>query len=541
MHRNSRSASPDRPGFRAAELLLVVLLAISSSSAATLGAVATPAARGDAGPVLPGSRTAVDAATRNRLSAYAIEATLDPDAGTIRGTETVRFRNDTGADLSEIAFRLYPNAAYYGNGDLAVSALRVDGRAAAPEYRADGTAMLAPLGAKLAPGAKATVTLDFTTTVPSDSTGSYGIFSHDTPSGTWVLADWYPIVAGWEAATGWNLDRPTDLGDPTVSDAAFYDVTLTAPAALAVVATGDETIAETRGGETRWRIAAGPVREFTLIADADMTAISAMTGDTRVSVYTNPGAADETAARLALRSAVDALSAYSVRLGLYPYDQLDLVATPILQALGVSWTGLIFLNDRGLLGNPALARDDPARFAFTVAHEVGHQWWGASVGSNSNASTFIVEGLTNALAVVALEDAQGLAVACAQLGEQIVGPYLSALARFGDGVVDVPATTPRDGPPRGALDYGKAALGFLAIRAEIGDPVFFAALRSYAADFAFRVSTPADLKSSLERAAGRDLTALWTSWFASATTTTADVRALLGDPSSTVVPGACPS
>ena len=64
------------------------------------------------------------------------------------------------------------------------------------------------------PGQRAEIALTFTSTVPADSTGSYGIFSRDTGNGSWVLADWYPILAVWEEGDGWALPEVTAFGDP---------------------------------------------------------------------------------------------------------------------------------------------------------------------------------------------------------------------------------------------------------------------------------------------------------------------------------------
>ena len=58
--------------------------------------------------------------------------------------------------------------------------------------------------------------MTFTTTVPADSTGSYGIFTRDTRNGSWVLADWYPILAVWERETaGLCRRRPPSAIRPT--------------------------------------------------------------------------------------------------------------------------------------------------------------------------------------------------------------------------------------------------------------------------------------------------------------------------------------
>ena len=67
-----------------------------------------------------------------------------------------------------------------------------------------------------------------------------------------------------------------------------------------------------------------------------------------------------------------------------------------------------------------------------------------------------------------------------------------------------------------AMVYGKAAVGFDALRAEIGDEAFYAGLQDYYRRFRFGVATPADLLAALERAAGRDLDETWRHWFEAA-------------------------
>jgi hypothetical protein len=110
-----------------------------------------------------------------------------------------------------------------------------------------------------------------------------------------------------------------------------------------------------------------------------------------------------------------------------------------------------------------------------------------------------------------------------------VQPYLRALERTGDGIADLPISAESDGAPRGALIYGKAALGFLAIRQEIGDDAFFTALRAWADEFAFRIAEPDDLLDAFEAASGQQIGELWRFWFLAAETTAADVQALIDD------------
>ncbi len=366
----------------------------------------------------------------------------------------------------------------------------------------------------------------FRTVIPRDSSGTYGIFSHESGYGTWILADWYPIVAGWEPETGWRLDEPTEIGDPTFSDAALYDVTVEAPAGFTVVATGSAVEDEDIGGNAVTRFVTGPVREFSLVADEDYEAMTAEVDGTTITMYVNPDSESEEGARLALATAESALRAFSARYGAYPYEELDLVETNLSSSvLAVSWSGVIFLEGPGFLANSRFVRADPTLLDFTVAHEVAHQWWGNLIGANSNDHTFMNEGLTNALSTVYVEDTQGRAAARRQVEIQLADRYLNALDSAGDGVVDVPITVEREGgPSSGTLDYGKAALGFLAIRQEIGDEAYFVALADYAARFAYQNATPDDLRSAFERASGGDLREIWHFWFNAAETTREDVE-----------------
>ena len=81
--------------------------------------------------------------------------------------------------------------------------------------------------------------------------------------------------------------------------------------------------------------------------------------------------------------------------------------------------------------------------------------------------------------------------------------------------------------PLSTLAYGKGALGFLAIRDQIGDAAFRDALAEYADSFRLGIAEPADLLAAFESASGQSLEALWSFWFESANVTRADVEALV--------------
>ncbi|MFL5759192.1 MAG: M1 family metallopeptidase [Thermomicrobiales bacterium] len=483
--------------------------------------------------LLPDARDGVLNKVQTHLSLYVISAQLNPDNGTISGKERIRYRNNTHHTLNQVALRLYPNASYYKEGALTISEAKVEGEHADVDLKVDDTAILVDLPAPLKPLQRVNLEFNFTSTIPADSTGTYGVYSWATKSGTYVLADWYPIIAGYEAGSGWNLDPPTSSGDPTFSDAALYDVSFTAPQTMTIVATGSEVSKQPYYNYFTHRFITGPAREFSLVIDNDYVKIYTFVGKTQINAYANPG--DEAGARQALGTAARALESYASIFGQYPYRELDLVDVPLVGALGVSWTGLVYLSGPQLFHNFGKPHGgmDPDHFDFVVAHEVGHQWWGSIIGSNTNDHAFQVEGLDNYLVTTFLAMVYGPNYANEQLKAQIADPYMSSLESHGDGVAHTPTNGDEAGPTPELL-YGKSALGFLAIREKIGDEAFFAALHNYAKQYAYGISTPRDLLAAFEAASGQSLAALWKFWFESATTTPHDVRVLLRNAPETV-------
>jgi hypothetical protein len=505
-------------------LFAVVLLFLLTASPMTVAASEKSLVPGQADPfadVIPPALAPAEA-TADRLSAVEMDVSLDPAARTIGGTMRVEWRNPASEPLSEVWFRLFPNAWYYGEGGLAVADLTVDGESVAPAFALDETALAVPLPAPVAPGGRAEIALTFTTTVPADSDGSYGIFKRDTRHGSWVLADWHPILAVWEEESGWALPEVTSFGDPTYAPSAFYDVRIAAPEDLEVAATGVVVEEERGDGIVSRRFVAGPARDFALVADDDHAALSAEVDGTLVQLWTAPGL-DAAIAAQTLDVATAALAFYNDRFGTYPAREIDLVQTDPSGALGIAWAGLLFLDGPSLL--ETYGRYDPEGLAAVVAHEVSHLWWGILVGGDSNAHGFIQEGLATVSSILFLEEYLGPEAAAAELDAWVIGPSLDLLAA-GDAVVDLPISEELDQDIRADAAYGKGSLGFLAIREEIGADAFEEGLRDVVSRHAWGEMTPDQLREAFETAAGRDLGALWSHWFEETVMTREEIEAI---------------
>lgn len=464
--------------------------------------------------LVPAERAADD------LSAIRMDVALDPARGAIGGEMNVTWRNPASEPLSDVWFRLFPNAFYYGEGGLQVADVTVDGAPVSPELALDDTALRVPLPVPIDPGQRAEITLTFTSTVPADSTGSYGIFSRDTGNGSWVLADWYPILAVWEEEDGWALPEVTAFGDPTYAPSAFYDVRVTAPDALGVVATGVLATETNENGAVTRRFVAGPARDFALVADDDYAPLSQEVDDSLLTLWTAPSL-DPTIAEQTLDAAASALRFYNQRFGVYPAREVDLVQIDPSGALGIAWSGLLFLDGPALLNT--YGEHDPEGLATVVAHEAAHLWWGILVGGDSNKHAYIQESLATVSSLLYLKETRGPEVAATELDAWVTGPAFDLLAA-GDAVVDAPVATGEDPAIWSDAAYGKGSLGFLAIREKIGAAAFETALHDLATRYSWGEMTPDELRAAFETASGQDLGTLWSHWFDEAAMTHEEIE-----------------
>ncbi|CAN5660972.1 M1 family aminopeptidase [soil metagenome] len=503
---------------------LLMLLLVGSSSVSALQATPTQPDL-DWPPVSDGGNDSRFESLSD-LTRYLIEVSFDYASNRLEGSVRIDFTNFTGVPLAAIPVRLYPNAAYYGEGGTVIQSVTVDNLPADGELSVQDTVLTIGLGRLLPDGGLTTIIIDFLTIVPVDSAGSFGIFSHDADRSMWILADWYPIVAGWDREGGFQLKPPTLWGDPTFSNAAVYQARIDVPNGLELVSTGRTIGREELPARAVHVIETGPVREFAMVIDDGFRTFEQYAGETLVRLSLD-GASDDELAWDLLHLAAKALESYGQRYGLYPYDELDIVQTELASALGVSWSGIVFMDSQRLASALDNGPDLDDALVFTLIHEIGHQWWGGIVGVNSNDYAFMNESVTNYSTIVVYDDLFGEEAAVVALRRWVAQPYLAMLESTGDGVVSTSIDDVDDAVAFGRLIYGKGALGMLAIRLAIGDDAFFSALRSYADDHSFGIATPADLMAAFESASGFDLALLWRMWFEEARTTPLEVEQLM--------------
>jgi hypothetical protein len=362
--------------------------------------------------------TASSGARSPRNANYEIEARLDEDAKTIRGKETIRWRNITDTATSELQFHLYWNAwrdaestwlrerriagAYRAPqpdawSSMDVTSLRVretsgevrdltsDMRFIAPDdgNAKDRTVMSVPLGRRVEPNEGVEIELEWTARIPRPFARTGWISDY------YFIAQWFPKLGVLEP-NGWNTHQ-FHAATEFFSDFGVYDVRLTVPRRFVVGASGRQTArTDNADGTTTHRYQEEDIHDFAWTASPDFLDMTQRFEhptlpaiDMRLLLLPeHRGQADR---YFAIISAT--LKRYGEWFGAYPYGHITVV-DPAFQSDsdGMEYPTLVTGRARWLSPDTTQVPES------TTAHEVGHQWWYAMVATNEFEHAWMDEG-----------------------------------------------------------------------------------------------------------------------------------------------------
>jgi hypothetical protein len=343
--------------------LSLVLLAIAGlaagcglgSSAPTTADLPTPA---------PCHVQAYPAPDPNRPR-YQLHLAIDPASHTVSGSLRVAFTPDIAT--GSLVFRLWANGpALRSHGSrLTTGAVTVNGHRVRTRL-ADPTTLM--VRHAVAAGSTATVAMPFHLTLPQH------LRDRISQNGDAIrLGSFFPILP-WVPGRGWALDPPASIPSETsTSPIADFDVTISAPSGLGVVASGVQV------SHDRWQ--AGSVRDFA-VATGDFTYVRRvvhapdpvnLTVAISRGVAVNPQQAGDDA-QLAIE--------HLARLyGRYPWQTLTVAYGPDLANEGIEYPTLIFQG--------------PDRRRLITAHEIAHQWFYSLIGNDQARDPWLDEGLAS--------------------------------------------------------------------------------------------------------------------------------------------------
>jgi aminopeptidase N len=285
------------------------------------------------------------------------------------------------------------------------------------------------------------------------------------------------------------------LGDPAYSEVALFDVMLTTPSDFQVASTG-VVLGETKNddGTTLRTIVTGPVRDFSVAISKTFEKLTDTHDGIAVNVWSMPGRAD--ADQAALDDTETALSAYNQQFGPYPFNELDVVESPIT-AGGIEYPGLIYVASNDW---------DTGKFFFevVVAHETAHQWWYSMVGNDQVLEPWLDESLADYSVEIYFnaKSGPGAGRGVRESYQESLDGYLSQ-----KGNQDMPVGLPvsaYDGQQYSVFVYQKGPLFYSQLGDKYGNEAVLKLLKTYYTQYRYRIAHTDDMRRLVTEMFGQD-------------------------------------
>jgi hypothetical protein len=176
----------------------------------------------------------------------------------------------------------------------------------------------------------------------------------------------------------------------------------------------------------------------------------------------------------------------------------------------------MMVNDGSNIGNPSAARlPDNAFTGFVATHEILHSWFPFFMGINEKRYPFMDEGWTTTFEYLRNREVLGVPVADQLFKDfRVNGPGWPQPSSGNE----LPIITPHDSlfgqtPVFAFNQYGKAALGYLALRDLMGDQAFKTALHQFMVRWHGKRPLPWDMFNSFNNAGVGNHSWFFRNWF----------------------------
>ena len=454
------------------------------------------------------------------IASYQIQVTLDPATKTLRGHAVLTYLNASKDALPVLPFHLYLNAfrdttttfmreSSGGSlrsdrfdpqypGWIEVDAARQDGASLPSTFNDDRTVMTLTLPAPLLPGATALVEFDFHAQLPK-------VFAR---TGFWepdfiMVGQWFPKIAVYDDL-GWH-SWPFHANAEFFADFGAYDVDITVPKHFVVGATGTQTNMLDQGDQKTESYHAEDVIDFAWTASPHYKIATRRAGAVEITLLYQPE--NQQYVERYLKATEQSLEAYGEWYYPYPYPRITVVDPPSAAsgAGGMEYPMLITAGV-GALGIPELPIGAMREAEIVVLHEMGHQWFYATVATNEAEEPWLDEGFTDFSSIEAATRYYGLRTLIDAGG---VGLGYRDLRRLEYLAVPRVPTYGKswefDQLGYGVAAYSKPTVVLATLKGILGQETFARVMQTYATRFRFKHPRTEDFVAVAQEVSGQDL------------------------------------
>jgi aminopeptidase N len=149
---------------------------------------------------------------------------------------------------------------------------------------------------------------------------------------------------------------------------------------------------------------------------------------------------------------------------------------------------------------------------FVAEHEIAHSWFPFYMGINEGRYAFMDEGWATTFENLIGTADLGVEAATRAFQQFRVDGWIHNPSSVGD----LPIVAPADGlspPAYGNNAYGKAALGYLALKDMLGDAAFKKALHAFIDRWHGKHPIPWDMFNTFNDVTGQNLNWFWNKWY----------------------------
>ncbi len=476
---------------------------------------------------------------------YNISISVNPPDRTVRGSEEITYTNSSPGPLDELVFRLELNSHQPEaprevpvSSDYITSGIQID------EYTENGKVKQwrDPKGLTFCP-----IALD--KPLPAGESIKLGFKWHYELSkksnregvidpSSFFIAYFYPRVAVYDDTDGWDTGFFVE-GHEFYNEFNDYSFQVTAPKNFVVWATGDllnaeEVLKPEFAGRLKRSFTADDIVHVATLPELNAKSVTQQS-DTLTWKWAAKNVSDvalgvsdhfiwdassvvvdrSTGRRASVQAAYDDKSKDFQKMVEYGKHALDWCSNnfpgvPYPYPKTTIFRGFADMEYPMMVNQST--QESPEFARFIAEHEILHTWFPFFMGINERRYGFMDEGWTTAFEYM---------IGTADLGKQkadeaFKGFRVSGWIEAPAADADLPIILPGDamtGQGFGNNEYGKAGLGYIAIKDLLGDAEFKRVLHQFIADWNGKHPLPWDMFNSFNRTSGKDLNWFFNNWF----------------------------
>jgi len=239
-------------------------------------------------------------------------------------------------------------------------------------------------------------------------------------------------------------------------------------------------------------------RDFAFVASDDFNVATDEVNGVTVNSYSF---AMDSVNERALEAAVNSIEVFSSVFGQYPYETFNVVQTNFYIG-GMEYPGMV------MIGSAFYVPFYMDIMEMIIAHEAAHQWWYAQVGNDQIAEPWLDEALATFSERVYYEHVYPDEYK-SKIMRYVDSSFIDGNNNMEQAETRIDLNTLEYGEEYSLVVYGFGGWMMEDLRDELGEDIFFEAIKTYRDNNLFQLATRQSLEEAIEEVTGEDIT----SWF----------------------------